>query len=113
MLDLQAFNGHVKGRAVNSTVRRHARVLAQEEGRQLAERCEALHVAGCMLYWAEGAKDRNQIRFTNSDPEMARFFVRFLRTYFNLGTRTSRSPATSSPTMSNDNVRSKRFGSRP
>jgi hypothetical protein len=21
-----------------------------------------------MLHWAEGAKDRNQIRFTNSDP---------------------------------------------
>ena len=84
LLDLQAFNGHVEGRAVNSMVRRNARVLAQEEGRQLAERREALHVAGCMLYWAEGAKDRNQIRFTNSDPEMARFFVKFLRTYFNL-----------------------------
>ena len=83
-LEVQAFNGHVKGRAVNSAVRRSARVLAQEEGRQLAERREALHVAGCMLYWAEGAKDRNQIRFTNSDPEMARFFVKFLRTYFNL-----------------------------
>ena len=38
-----------------------------------------------MLYWAEGAKNRNQIRFTNSDPEMARLFVKFLRTYFNLG----------------------------
>jgi hypothetical protein len=74
----------MKGRAVNSAVRRRARVLAQDEGRQFAERREALHVAGCMLYWAEGAKDRNQIRFTNSDPEMARFFVKFLRTYFNL-----------------------------
>jgi hypothetical protein len=76
-LELQAFNGHVKGRAINSAVRRRARVLAQDEGRQLAERREALHVAGCMLYWG-------QIRFTNSDPEMARFFVKFLRTYFNL-----------------------------
>jgi hypothetical protein len=83
-LKVQAFNGHVKGRAVNSAVRRRARVIAQEEGRQLAERREALHVAGCMLYWAEGAKDRNQICFTNSDPEMAKFFVKFLRTYFNL-----------------------------
>jgi hypothetical protein len=62
MLELQAFNGHVKGRAIHSAVRRGARVLAQEEGRQLAERRETLHVAGCMLYWAEGAKDRNQIR---------------------------------------------------
>jgi hypothetical protein len=81
-LELQAFNGHVNGRAVNSAIRRGARMIAQEEGRQLAQRREALHVAGCMLYWAEGAKDRNQIRFTNSDPEMARFFVGFLRTYF-------------------------------
>jgi hypothetical protein len=83
-LEVQAFNGHVQGRAVNSAVRRRARLIAQQEGRQFAERREALHVAGCMLYWAEGAKDRNQIRFTNSDPEMAKFFVKFLRTYFNL-----------------------------
>jgi hypothetical protein len=83
-LELQAFNGHVKGRAVNSAIRRSARALAQAEGHQLAKRREVLHVAGCMLYWAEGAKDRNQIRFTNSDPEMARFFIKFLRTYFNL-----------------------------
>ena len=81
-LEAQAFNGHVKGRAINAAVHRSARELAQEEGRHLAERREALHVAGCMLYWAEGAKDRNQIRFTNSDPEMARFFVKFLRTDF-------------------------------
>jgi hypothetical protein len=83
-LEAQAFNGHVKGRAINAAVRRDARALAQEEGRQLAEQREALHVAGCMLYWAEGAKGRNQVRFTNSDPEMTRFFVKFLRTYFNV-----------------------------
>jgi hypothetical protein len=37
-----------------------------------------------MPYWAEGAKTRNQLRFSNSDPEMARFFIGFLRTYFEL-----------------------------
>ena len=37
-----------------------------------------------MLYWAEGEKDRNTLRFYNSDPEMVRFFVSFLRTYFDL-----------------------------
>lgn len=31
-----------------------------------------------MLYWAEGAKSRNTIRFTNSDPQMVLFFRRFL-----------------------------------
>lgn len=38
-----------------------------------------------MLYWAEGSKSRNQLRFSNSDPEMVRFFVRFLKAYFGLG----------------------------
>ena len=37
-----------------------------------------------MLYWAEGARARNCLRFTNSDPEMVRFFVRFLRERFEI-----------------------------
>ena len=31
-----------------------------------------------MLYWAEGAKRRNTIQFTNSDPHMLAVFRRFL-----------------------------------
>jgi hypothetical protein len=38
--------------------------------------------AGCMLYWAEGSKTRNVAQMTNSDPEVLRFFARFLRRYF-------------------------------
>ncbi len=37
-----------------------------------------------MLYWAEGSKDRNAAKITNSDPELLRFFVRFLRRYFDV-----------------------------
>jgi hypothetical protein len=32
-----------------------------------------------MLYWAEGSKRRNDVEFTNSDPDMMRTFVKFLR----------------------------------
>jgi hypothetical protein len=32
-----------------------------------------------MLYWAEGAKRRNEVCFVNSDREMVKLFVRFLR----------------------------------
>jgi hypothetical protein len=32
-----------------------------------------------MLYWAEGSKGRNSVVLTNSDPQMLRFFARFLR----------------------------------
>jgi hypothetical protein len=31
-----------------------------------------------MLYWAEGSKARNAIRFTNSDPRMVSFFRKLL-----------------------------------
>ena len=50
----------------------------QEEGRQRARTSDALHLAGCMLYWAEGSKMRNSVRLANSDPQMVRFFRHFL-----------------------------------
>jgi transposase-like protein len=86
----RAYEGHVKGRTINSDLRRDARRLAQHEGREIAVARDPDHYAGCMLYWAEGAKSRNQVRFSNSDPEMVRFFVGFLRTYFGLSERDMR-----------------------
>ena len=38
-----------------------------------------------MLYWAEGSKHRNSLTFANSDPEMIRFFVRFLQESLGVG----------------------------
>jgi len=35
-----------------------------------------------MLYWAEGSKSRNAVTFVNSDPQMVRYFVAFLRRQF-------------------------------
>jgi transposase-like protein len=67
------------GTAAMSAQARERRVAAQEHGRRLARRNEPLHLAGCMLYWAEGSKRRNDVEFTNSDPDMAWTFVEFLR----------------------------------
>ena len=58
---------------------RRRRLAAQEAGRALAALGTPLHVMGCMLFWAEGSKSRNSVKFTNSDPDMLRLFVRFLR----------------------------------
>ena len=41
-----------------------------------------MFAAGCMLYWAEGSKSRNAVLLTNADPDVLRFFVRFLRRFF-------------------------------
>jgi len=77
-----AYNHQRNGSRTMAARYRAERVIYQQEGRRLARRREPLHIAGCMLYWAEGAKERNQLQFSNSDPDMARFFVTFLETYF-------------------------------
>jgi hypothetical protein len=37
-----------------------------------------------MLYWAEGSKKRNDVEFTNSDPDMLRTFLEFLSRCYDL-----------------------------
>jgi hypothetical protein len=79
-----AYNRQLSGWTKMAARRRAERERFQEEGRSRARGGDPLFVAGCMLYWAEGAKGRNQLQFANSDPVMARFFVDFLRRYFDL-----------------------------
>lgn len=40
---------------------------------------EKLKIAGLMLYWGEGAKKHQTVDFANSDPQMAKLFITFLR----------------------------------
>jgi hypothetical protein len=56
----------------------------QREGRDRARLGEPLHIAGCMLYWAAGAKSRNQAAIANSDPAIVEAFMLFLRSCFGL-----------------------------
>jgi hypothetical protein len=74
--------GHeaVRRRAESWSARcRDVRRQAQDEGRAAALRGEPQHRAGCMLYWAEGSKGRNTAQLVNSDPDLVRVFVSFLR----------------------------------
>lgn len=61
---------------------RARRLVWQEDGRKRAGVPDSSYAAGCMLYWAEGSRNRNRLVFTNSDPEMVRYFVEFLRAAF-------------------------------
>jgi transcriptional regulator with XRE-family HTH domain len=60
------------------------RVEAQGRGRRKAKLEDPLHIAGCMLFWAEGSRNRNVVEFVNSDPAMVVFFGRFLRVCFDV-----------------------------
>ncbi len=45
---------------------------------------DKLRVIGAALYWAEGSKDRNEVVFVNSDPDMVRLMMRFFREVCNV-----------------------------
>lgn len=77
-----AYNGQRNGWAAKVERGRLRRRGYQLAGRRRARRLEPLYVAGCMLYWAEGAKRRNTVELSNADPEVIRFFARFLRDCF-------------------------------
>ena len=47
--------------------------------RSLSRKEKSLKLAGSMLYWAEGAKTGGTVKFVNSDPEMIKLFLRFMR----------------------------------
>jgi transcriptional regulator with XRE-family HTH domain len=53
----------------------------QKRGRDLVKGCDKDFIAGIMLYWSEGGKSRNSVRFCNSDIDMVAFFARFLTKY--------------------------------
>jgi hypothetical protein len=67
------------GARSNSDKFRTQRYIYQQAGREHARMGNRLHLIGCMLYWAEGAKKKNKVYFVNSDPNMMTLFMRFLR----------------------------------
>lgn len=73
------YNQQRRGQGSRRASARAARLAAQQHGRALARERDSQHLLGCMLHWAEGSKERNAVVFCNSDPEMMRTFLRFLR----------------------------------
>jgi len=47
--------------------------------KNLTQKEQKLKIAAIMLYWAEGAKRSQAVDFTNSEPRMVKFFLKFLR----------------------------------
>ena len=77
-----AYNGQRLGQIARSRIAREQRLRWQEERRQQARLGNAVHAAGCMLFWAEGDKMRTAVRVSNSDPDLLRYFLDFLRRFY-------------------------------
>ena len=74
-----AYWAQLRGAHTNAIRGRERRQQYQDEGRQKAREGDPLHLAGCMLYWGEGAKNKNSLKMSNSDVGMLVFYMRFLR----------------------------------
>jgi DNA-binding transcriptional regulator GbsR (MarR family) len=81
-LERKTNSGQLRAAARKARVARSVRSAYQEEGRRLARARGPSDAAGCMLYWAEGAKGRNSVQMSNSDPALLSFFADFLREHF-------------------------------
>jgi hypothetical protein len=79
-----AYNPQRNGAATQARRALERRRAFQRQGREAARRSDPLRLAGCMLYWAEGSRNRNAIHFVNSDPSMIAFFGRFVRVCFSV-----------------------------
>jgi len=80
-------NSYESRMAGSNAVRYNAevrRIEWQEQGKKEAKKKSWLHIAGCMLYWAEGWKrnNKNQVSFCNSELPMLALFLKFLRECF-------------------------------
>lgn len=73
-----------QGSKTNEVTYRERRRQYQEVGRARAREGSKLHLIGCMLYWAEGAKKRNTLYFANSDANMLLIYLRFLKEELNV-----------------------------
>jgi transposase-like protein len=74
-----AYRAQLRGGHSNAKKFRALREQYQQEARLKAHERDPLHIAGCMLYWGEGTKHKNRLVFTNSDPDMLKFYIKFLR----------------------------------
>lgn len=73
------YRGQYHGAQTNAEKHRAIRQKYQEAGRLKAREKDPLHIAGCMLYWAKGRKNRNRLSLINSDGDLLSFFIKFLR----------------------------------
>lgn len=79
-----------RGRIKSATANRKNRLLREKEQFLLAQeefdifKVNPLFLTGIGLYWAEGSKRDNTFQFTNSDPEMITFMIRWCTKYLGI-----------------------------
>lgn len=78
--------GCLKGAKIRCDDARAVRVQYQQDGLKMAEKYQdnPLFMSGCMMHWAEGAKDKNIAHICNTDPHFMRLWLKFIFRFFNI-----------------------------
>jgi len=84
VLAARVTEGRLQAAERKARAARRVRAMHQEEGRRFARERGAAYAAGCMLYWAEGEKNRCRLSISNSDVDLLRFFIGFVREHFSV-----------------------------
>lgn len=74
-----AYWAQIRGAHTNAIKGRERRIIYQQGGRLKAREGDPLQLAGCVLYWGEGAKSKNELGLGNSDVDLLATYVRFLK----------------------------------
>lgn len=81
---LQKRPTNIKRNVARSDHYKAKRLAAQNLGRKKIRLYEPLYVAGCMLYWGEGSKNKNRCEISNSELPMLVLFKKFLIQHFDV-----------------------------
>lgn len=79
-------NGNSRAAISNRRKRIEREKIALEEAKKIFQnfKNEPNFVLGIGLYWAEGSKRSSGVQFMNSDPQMIRFMIFWLKKYMNI-----------------------------
>ncbi len=77
--------GSIKGAKTRRDDAMKIRVDYQNAGREMVKRYknDPLFMGGCMMHWAEGAKDKNRLSICNTDPYFLMLWLKFIQRFFN------------------------------
>jgi transcriptional regulator with XRE-family HTH domain len=85
-IDARCLAGCIKGARVRHDDARAIRKQYQQAGMEMMDeyRDDSLFVAGCMMHWAEGAKDKNRVNISNTDSFFLRLWLEFIWQFFDI-----------------------------
>jgi len=85
-VESRSLRGSVKGAKTRRDDAMRIRVDYQNAGREMARKYkdDPLFMAGCMMHWAEGTKNKNMVGICNTDFYFMKLWLKFIRRFFDI-----------------------------